>query len=194
MLRLKESAVFRTLISKFTKMDILASPCQSDRLIAGNLTTTEVIFMTFYIENFTKISRLIPVLLKMAEDNEQFTRVSLWISAPIFVIICVSSLNIYQREKYTVQENETFYIQYTLPISVTLFGIIEQRRGEILSVVLSNETNRVGVSDPFTWGRKQIQFSNCCVPYCVLKYLKMDKVQKPRNSQCNTPPSEPFRI
>jgi hypothetical protein len=34
-------------------MDILASPCQSDRLTAdNNLTTTEDIFMTFYIEKF----------------------------------------------------------------------------------------------------------------------------------------------
>jgi hypothetical protein len=33
----------------------------------------------------------------------------------------------------------------------------------VIEVSLSNEPNRVGVSHPLTWGRKQIQLPKCCV-------------------------------
>jgi hypothetical protein len=64
-----------------------------------------------------------------------------------------------------------------------------------LRVALSNGPNRVGISHPFTWGRKQIQFPTRCVPSVLfLEHRTMDKVQKPGNSECYTASSEPFRI
>jgi hypothetical protein len=45
----------------------------------------------------------------------------------------------------------------------------------------------------FIWGRKQIQFPKRHVFYS-LEYRTMEKVQKPSNSMCYTPLSEPFRI
>jgi hypothetical protein len=48
-------------------------------------------------------------------------------------------------------------------------------------------------SPPYTWGRKQIHFPKHCVFYS-LEYRPMEKVQKPSNSLCYTPSSEPFKI
>jgi hypothetical protein len=50
-----------------------------------------------------------------------------------------------------------------------------------------------GVFSPFTWGRKQIQFLKRRVFYSP-EYQMTEKVQKPSNSVCYTPSSEPFRI
>jgi hypothetical protein len=49
------------------------------------------------------------------------------------------------------------------------------------------------MSSFLTWRRKQIQFPKRRV-FCSLEYRTMDKVQKPSNSVCHPPLSEPFRI
>jgi hypothetical protein len=52
--------------------------------------------------------------------------------------------------------------------------------------------NSVGVFFPFTWGRKHPLSETSC--FYSLEYRTMEKVQKPSNSVCYRPPSEPFRI
>jgi hypothetical protein len=47
---------------------------------------------------------------------------------------------------------------------------------------LSNGANRVYVSFPFTWGRKQIQFRKRCFLYYSLEDRMKEKVQQPSNS------------
>jgi hypothetical protein len=54
-----------------------------------------------------------------------------------------------------------------------------------LGLVVSKGPNRLGISRPLTWGRKQIRF---------LKSSMMDRVLKPTNPDCHTPSSESFRI
>jgi hypothetical protein len=50
-------------------------------------------------------------------------------------------------------------------------------------LALSNGPNRMAVSHPLTWGRKQIQLPKRCVLSCSLEYRRMDKVQKPNNPE-----------
>jgi hypothetical protein len=52
--------------------------------------------------------------------------------------------------------------------------------------------NTVGVSQPLTWGRKQIELPKRCVLQCSSEYWTVDKVQNPRNRERYTPSSETF--
>jgi hypothetical protein len=61
----------------------------------------------------------------------------------------------------------------------------------LLRLALSKGPNIVDVF-PLTWGQKQIQFSKRV--FYFLEYWMMDIVQKPCNSECYTPSSEPFGI
>jgi hypothetical protein len=49
------------------------------------------------------------------------------------------------------------------------------------------------IASHFTWGWKQIQFPKRCVLQ-FLEYQMMDQVQKPSNTECYMPLSEPCRI
>jgi hypothetical protein len=91
-----------------------------------------------------------------------------------------------------------------IPLRITKFfglfpssDILENRKYDVsetaLRLALSKGPNWVGVVSLFNWGRKQIQFPKCRVLYS-LEYQTMEKVQKPSNSVCYTPSSEPFRI
>jgi hypothetical protein len=48
--------------------------------------------------------------------------------------------------------------------------------------ILFNGTNRIGSSNPLTWGWKQIQFPKRCALYCSVEYQTMDKYKNPVNS------------
>jgi hypothetical protein len=61
-----------------------------------------------------------------------------------------------------------------------------------LRLAVSNGPIREGIS-PFTWGQKQIQLPKRCILQ-FFEYRTMGKVQKPSNSECYTPSSEPFKI
>jgi hypothetical protein len=63
---------------------------------------------------------------------------------------------------------------YLLPFSVT---------AQWLSLALSNGTSWVGVFQPLTWERKQIQFPKRCVLECSLEYRMKDKVQTSSNPE-----------
>jgi hypothetical protein len=76
----------------------------------------------------------------------------------------------------------TCRVLWTLCTSVT-HTLVENSANLIHWLVFSKELNRVGVSLPSTWRRKQIQFPKRCI-FFYSEFRTKDKVQKPSNSQC----------
>jgi hypothetical protein len=73
------------------------------------------------------------------------------------------------------------------------FLFVVKERAQWLRLALSKGLNWVGVfHSPLTWGRKHPVSERVC--FLVCRIPDDGQVQKPSDSECYTPSSEPFRI
>jgi hypothetical protein len=109
------------------------------------------------------------------------------------LIITSQRINGYGRITILMIAPKTWHInrKHIFPLSISGFPdfIDCQSLGQWLRLALSKGPNW-GVSTPFTWGQKQTYFPKRFLWY--LEFRLINKIQKPSNSECCTPSSEPF--